>query len=189
MVSTNTRSSSITVSQLGSHEWLMNREGSPSLLPSITVLSSTLKRKVWCGFPSSGNGYISSASSGVIRTPVYSATRTPLSIARFANAPRPAMLDLRITNARGVNTCCVSSESSVPGGVGPRRRLRAAGGAGLRFFADLDLLTDFVLEPFFSSSFFVRERLGASGDSTSTSVDDSELRRRVAEDDFDIRRC
>ncbi len=159
----------------------MKRDGSPPTLPSITVCSSTLKRKVWCGLPSSGNGYFSSASSGVMRAPVYSAIRTPFGRSRFAKAPRPAISDFFTTNARGFSTCCVSSESSVPGCVGPRRRLRAAGGLDLR-------APRFDLEPLsgFSRSFFARERLRAPGDSTFASVADAERRRRVAGEDFDM---
>ena len=41
------RRCSITASQLGSHEWLMNRESLPSMKPSTTVRESSVNRKVW----------------------------------------------------------------------------------------------------------------------------------------------
>jgi hypothetical protein len=52
MLSIQMRPSSMTASQLGSHEWLMKRASLPFTAASITTSSSIANRNVWCRSPS-----------------------------------------------------------------------------------------------------------------------------------------
>src|ERR1022692_517760 len=85
------------ISQFGSHEWLMNRESFPPDEPSITRSSSTMKKKVWWRREVASSGEVESASSGVMRLPVYSTTRSASAMSRVAKTPRPWIFDRRLT--------------------------------------------------------------------------------------------
>ena len=80
-----TRPSSVSsVSQFGSHEWLIQRAALPLTAASITVLpSESEKKNVWFGSSGSEGGR-RSASFQVMRSPRYSTMRSPALILRAA---------------------------------------------------------------------------------------------------------
>src|SRR4029077_2606039 len=98
--SMNTRSSSITDSQLGSQAWLTKRASLPSTPASMTVRESTMKRKVWLSFASLAS-WRRSASRCETRSPRYSMTRVPLGMRCTANTPLPCRAESRTSMRRG----------------------------------------------------------------------------------------
>src|SRR5687768_5542295 len=88
------RSSSSNVSQLGSHEWLIQRDSLPPTAASITSPLSSEKSIVWCGFFGSSGGASCASFHGRCR-PTYSIIRAPFRIRPFAKTPRPCTPDLR----------------------------------------------------------------------------------------------
>src|SRR3954465_6898016 len=96
----NTRPSSSSYgSQLGAHEWLIQRAALPPTTASITRPSSSSNRNVWYGLSGSLGGR-RSASFIVMRSPRYSMMSVPLRMLRVANTPRPWIADRRTTCGR-----------------------------------------------------------------------------------------
>ncbi len=95
--SMNTRPpSSSCVTQFGAHEWLIQRAALPRTRASITRPSSISNRNVCAGSSGSLSGR-ASASSHVVRLPLYSTMRVPRTISMAANTPRPWIAERRTT--------------------------------------------------------------------------------------------
>src|SRR5690554_469895 len=87
-------------SQLGRHEWLIQRAALPCWPPSMILPLLSEKKNVWLGSSGLYEGS-SSASSGVMRLPRYSMMQVSAGISRAAKTPFPCREDGRTTYQRG----------------------------------------------------------------------------------------